>query len=453
MKAKTRRHAGFAAIVVGLILLTWVAWPREQAMSSPPKSAAAATPPKPAPAPEPAPAPAVGETPIDPDEEIRSAAGASTLGASGADEPDDLDADIRSAAEASPRSTAEEPDAAPSPEEQEQSEPAPLPLGAPLEESPAIGRATPAPSDTVGAAANTGADLAWPAFVPMDKAKALEKLNQGLAMAFKPDGSLDSDKAAKFVEARRAISAAHNALSLGEDDQARARVALTALAEATVFSRWVYEGDDLVMKYKFEPGDWLDGTRKVKGEVQNGLIRKLSLRVPAQVIVSANHVPSGKDFRSGEVYKLIRGPFHCIVTKKDFTLDLYLQDTFVRRYKVAIGAAATPTPEGYFHVVLNGKMTNAPYNAPPNRSAKGKTLHPGDADYPLDPEGHNIRIEGVPAKGTNTSAEEGFALHGTKDPASIGKSVSLGCVRLAPADIKEVYGMLYEKWSTVQIRP
>ncbi|MCY2925339.1 MAG: L,D-transpeptidase [Planctomycetota bacterium] len=446
MKAKTRRHAGFVAIVTGLSLLSWLAWPRGQDSPAPPgpDAAAAAAPFKGDRAPEApvapaAPEPAPVRTQADMDEEIRSAAGASALLPPAPGEAGDLDADIRSAAEASPRSTAEEtPDLAPA--EGESDKPAPA--------SPA--EATPAPSSPAGAAAYTGADLAWPACTPMEKSQALEKLNQGLAMAFKADGSLDSDKSAKFVEARRAISAAHNAGSLGADDQARARVALTALAEATIFSRWVYEGDDLVTKYKFEPGDLLEGGPKTKG---GGLIRKLSLRVPAQVIVTSNRVPSGKDFRAGEVYKLIHGPFHCVITKKDFTLDLYLQDTFVKRYKVAVGAPATPTPEGYFHVVLNGKMTGAPYNAPPNRSAKSKTLHPGDVDYPLDPEGHNIRIEGVPAKGTNTSAEEGFALHGTKDPSSIGKSVSLGCVRLAPADIKELYGMLYEKWSTVQIRP
>ncbi|MEI7836283.1 MAG: L,D-transpeptidase [Planctomycetota bacterium] len=456
MKAKTRRHAGFVAIVVGLCLLSRLAWPPGEKTPAPTKAdappAAAVTPAKPktvaeAPAALPTQAPAPAQPDLD--EEIRSAAGASALGAAMPDESADLDADIRSAAEASPRSTADEVPA-PSPEEEPETSPGPaLRTG---ETAPA-GEATPAPSATPGAAAYTGADLAWPKFVPMERPQALAKLTQGLALAFKSDGSLDSDKAAKFVEARLAISAAHNAFSLSEDDQARARVALTALADATIFSRYVYDGDDLVMKYKFEPGDWLDGIRKVKGVDQNGLIRKLSLRVPAQVILTSNRVPSGKDFRAGEFYKLIRGPFHCVISKKDFTLDLYLQDTFVKRYKVAVGAAATPTPEGYFHVVLSGKMTAAPYNPPPNRSASGKTLHPGDKDYPLDPEGHNIRIEGVPAKGTNNSAEEGFAIHGTKDPLSIGKSVSLGCVRLAAPDIKEVYGMLYEKWSTVQIKP
>ncbi|MCY2930731.1 MAG: L,D-transpeptidase family protein [Planctomycetota bacterium] len=451
MNANIRQHAGFVAIVVGLCILSWLAWPRSRsATAAKPVQAAAPAAVRPAPAaetPPPAPAPqTAAPSQTDLDEAVRSAAGANAAERPETPEACDLDADVRSAAQASPRSPADEvnpptmaderPTSAPAPEPEEQPSPAPT------------GTATPAPTSPAGAAANTGADLIWPKFVPMEKGPALEKLNQGLALVFKSDGSLDSDKAPKFVEARRAISAAYNAGSLGETDLARARTALTALGEATIFSRWVYEGDDLVMKYKFESGDLLEGTRK-----QVGLIRKLSLRVPAQVILTSNHVPSGKDFRAGEVYKIIRGPFHAIITKKAFTMDLYLQDTFVKQYKVAVGAPETPTPEGYFHVVLNGKMTAAPYNPPPNRSTKGKTLHPGDADYPLDAEGHNIRIEGVPAKGTNISAEEGFAVHGTKDPSSIGKSVSLGCVRLSPTDIKEVYGMLYEKWSTVQIKP
>jgi len=209
----------------------------------------------------------------------------------------------------------------------------------------------------------------------------------------------------------------------------------------------------LAFKHKFQPGDLLDGVRKVNGKEQQGLIRRMNLRVPAWVILTANRVPSGKEFRAGETYKLIRGPFHGIISRKQFALDLYLQDTFVKRYPVAIGAPETPTPDGFFHVVLNGKTTMSTYYPPPNRVTKYLALHPHDKDYPLDPEGHNIRIEGVPAKGTNISAEEGFAIHGTRDLSSIGKSVSLGCVRLSPAHVKEVYGTLYEKWSTVQIKP
>ena len=36
----------------------------------------------------------------------------------------------------------------------------------------------------------------------------------------------------------------------------------------------------------------------------------------------------------------------------------------------------------------------------------------------------------------------GLGIHGSKDPSSIGKSVSAGCVRMHNADVEELYGLL-----------
>jgi len=37
---------------------------------------------------------------------------------------------------------------------------------------------------------------------------------------------------------------------------------------------------------------------------------------------------------------------------------------------------------------------------------------------------------------------DGYALHGTNQPASIGRSVSHGCVRLRNEDIAQLYAMV-----------
>ena len=42
-------------------------------------------------------------------------------------------------------------------------------------------------------------------------------------------------------------------------------------------------------------------------------------------------------------------------------------------------------------------------------------------------------------------------MHDTNDQSSVGKAVSLGCIRLADGDIDLLFAMLYEKWSTVTI--
>ncbi|MCJ7777874.1 MAG: L,D-transpeptidase, partial [Sedimentisphaerales bacterium] len=74
----------------------------------------------------------------------------------------------------------------------------------------------------------------------------------------------------------------------------------------------------------------------------------------------------------------------------------------------------------------------------------------GDKDYPLGKEGFWISLVGTDA---NTIAANGYGIHGTNDPNSIGKASSLGCIRLADADIDLVFNLLYEEWSTVQVVP
>ncbi len=81
------------------------------------------------------------------------------------------------------------------------------------------------------------------------------------------------------------------------------------------------------------------------------------------------------------------------------------------------------------------------------------TIYPGQNGYPLDKHGLWISIVGIPEKGTRIGAEDGFGIHGTNDPASIGKAASSGCIRLADEDIRTVFSLLYEQHSTVTILP
>ena len=78
---------------------------------------------------------------------------------------------------------------------------------------------------------------------------------------------------------------------------------------------------------------------------------------------------------------------------------------------------------------------------------------------PLGPaeEGHEIVVGGnivIPPYGTNQrkykgvlgthrlEMGDGYGIHGTNDPASIGRSASHGCVRLRNEDIAQLYGMV-----------
>ena len=64
-------------------------------------------------------------------------------------------------------------------------------------------------------------------------------------------------------------------------------------------------------------------------------------------------------------------------------------------------------------------------------------------------EGYWISLEGT---GDDTRGLQGYGIHGTNEPDSIGKASSLGCIRLTDDDIELVFSLLYEAWSTVEVR-
>jgi lipoprotein-anchoring transpeptidase ErfK/SrfK len=51
------------------------------------------------------------------------------------------------------------------------------------------------------------------------------------------------------------------------------------------------------------------------------------------------------------------------------------------------------------------------------------------------------------------SDEARYGIHGTNDENSIGKSESLGCIRMHNADIALIFDLLVDGKSTVVIKP
>ncbi len=98
-------------------------------------------------------------------------------------------------------------------------------------------------------------------------------------------------------------------------------------------------------------------------------------------------------------------------------------------YPVAVGARVSPSPRGEFKIV--------------NRVAKpawyygGKVVAPG----PQNPLGS--RWMGL--------SQKGYGIHGTNAPRSIGKAASHGCIRMAKADLEELFELV-QVGDTVEIR-
>lgn len=151
--------------------------------------------------------------------------------------------------------------------------------------------------------------------------------------------------------------------------------------------------------------------------------------VPWQYLARLNRVDPMR-IRPGQKLKVIRGPFSAVVDLSRFELTVHAHGYFVRRFDVGIGKQGT-SPVGKFKVLE--KVVNPQYTDPEGRVV--------DADDPSNPLGERWLDLG-----------DGYGIHGTIDPNSIGKAESRGCIRLKNQDIEDIYDLL-GVGSEVVIRP
>ena len=109
-----------------------------------------------------------------------------------------------------------------------------------------------------------------------------------------------------------------------------------------------------------------------------------------------------------------------VVSLEDRKLALVQDGQVVKVYSVAVGKPSTPSPEGTF--AIEHRVANPTYHH------DGKTIPPG----PGNPVG--TRWMGLSIKG--------YGIHGTNEPKSIGKAASHGCIRMAKADLEELYPLV-----------
>jgi len=260
------------------------------------------------------------------------------------------------------------------------------------------------------------------------------------AAAYRRGGDLI--RAGRLGEGRAEMSKALLSGALPAQQEAAARKTLTDLAEKMLFSPKVYDGDPYTFQYTFQP-------KEVIAKVE----RKLKLHVPTQILLKINGIHDARSIRAGQTLKMIRGPFHAIVAKSSFTMDLYLyrqgsDPVFVKRMAVGVGKDGS-TPAGLWEVALGKKLVRAPWNPPPNSTEK-RSIQWGQPGYPLGKMGYWISLAGIEPR---TEMHVGYGIHGTNDPTSIGRAKSLGCIRLVEENIELVFSLLYEKWSTVRVLP
>jgi L,D-transpeptidase catalytic domain len=106
-----------------------------------------------------------------------------------------------------------------------------------------------------------------------------------------------------------------------------------------------------------------------------------------------------------------------VVSIADRKLALLEGDRVIKVYNVAVGAPVSPSPSGEFQIVQ--RLANPSYYHP------GVMIGPG-ANNPLGPRWIGLNVQG-------------FGIHGTNRPDSIGKNASHGCIRLRNGDIEDLF--------------
>jgi lipoprotein-anchoring transpeptidase ErfK/SrfK len=156
--------------------------------------------------------------------------------------------------------------------------------------------------------------------------------------------------------------------------------------------------------------------RRLTSSTDDRTLRAKTVEVPAKV--NANDVWAAQ-------------PVAVTVARDGKQVRLFRRGKMVRTYTVAVGSPEFPTPTGRY--VVQSMQKNPAWNVPNSEWAgalAGETIPGGDPRNPLV------------ARWIGFNGSVGF--HGTASSGSLGTAASHGCIRMAPADVID----LFERVST-----
>lgn len=161
------------------------------------------------------------------------------------------------------------------------------------------------------------------------------------------------------------------------------------------------------IEYVIKPGDSLE---KIAREN----------KATVELIIKSNNLADENIF-PGQKIRIWTAPFSIVVDKSQNTLILKSDEEIIKTYAVATGANNS-TPIGTFKIVE--KIINPPW------------YKPGGGIIPY---GNPQNILGSRWLGLD---KEGYGIHGTTDPQSLGKQSTAGCVRMSNSDVEQVYSIV-----------
>jgi len=260
---------------------------------------------------------------------------------------------------------------------------------------------------------------------PIGSARGIQQMRLGLEQV----------SANKPVEARRTLTDALRSGDLNRAQADRVRRVLKKVNDKLVFSPLVIPGDPFAERYTLRAGDSL-----------SKVVNRLGLQVDWRFLQRINEISDPRRIRAGQQIKYITGPFHAMIDKRDYRLDLYMgegsEQVFVRSFRVGLGQYGS-TPVGEFRVARDSRLINPEWVNPRTRE---KYL-PDDPENPIGERW--VGLEGVDER---TKDLQGYGIHGTIEPDTIGSDASMGCVRMLPDDVAIVFEVLLPEVSRVEIR-
>jgi hypothetical protein len=238
------------------------------------------------------------------------------------------------------------------------------------------------------------------------------------------------------VGARTLLSRVLRDPSLNTAEANLLRDELTEINQRLVFGRQVEPSDAITEEYKVASGDSL-----------SRIASRRELATHWKLIQRVNGLNDPTKIRLGQTLKLVRGPFHAVVDKSEFRMDIWhgppsdpSRWVYIRSFDVGLGEG-DGTPLGSFVVSVN-KLENPGWANP--RDGRERYA-PNDPKNPIGE--FWLGLDGV----GSSEGVTGYGIHGTIDPSSIGRNLSMGCVRLRDEDIAVVYELLAERVSRVEI--
>lgn len=240
----------------------------------------------------------------------------------------------------------------------------------------------------------------------------------------------------QLLAGRRILNDALNSGVLSGEDAAKAMALIAEANNTLVFSGTRSADDPYAGGYQVKAGDNLTKIAATHG-------------VTADFLLRINGMSDARKLRAGTTIKTVAGPFHAVVTKGKFTMDLYLgglpgekSALYVTTFPVGLGKNDS-TPAGSWLVDPQHKLTNPTYYSPRGEGV----IDAGDPKNPLG----KFWI-GLIGTESATASKASYGIHGTIDPASIGKQESMGCIRMRNEDVALVYEMLVEGKSAVLVK-